>query len=168
MNTDAPPSLQIHQHLDFQRRFRVVRMVGVGLMVLLLAGALSGLLGDGGPLSRAHVDSGPLRVEHPRFAQRHARVPVQVQLDPAPGGAPLVLVLQGPLVGEVDIDHVTPQPEQVRHSAGSIECHFAEGTAAVALQLEPDGIGRLEATVRAVAADGGRGEAVPLRLFVYP
>lgn len=168
MDTDAQHSLQIHQHLEFQHRFRVVRMVGVGLMVLLLAMALSGLLGDTGPLNRAYTDSGPLQVDHPRFVHRHARVPVQVQVDPPPAGAPLVLALQGPLVEKVDIDHVMPQPEQVRRSTGLVEYRFAEGTDTVALRLEPDGIGRLEATLRTVTAKTGDGEAVPLRLFVYP
>ena len=159
MASDRPARLQIHEHLDFQRRFRVFRLCGTAALVLLLLVAMSGLLGSG-PLASSRVSAGLMEVDHPRFLHRRNPDWFEVRVDA--GHGPVELVLEGALVEEFDLDAVTPTPEQAVRADGRLLLRLAPGTSTVRLQLTPRRMGSAEGHVRA-GADSAR-----LRMFVYP
>lgn len=152
-------SLQIHEHLGFQRRFAVFRHVCVGLLVLLVLAALAGALGSG-PLSSAKAGSGALRVEYDRFV--HRRNPVHLRVQVAPSGEPLDLTVEGGLVTRFDLDHVAPQPQQAVLTGEVAHYRFAAGTTQVVLELDPRRAGPVAGRI-AIGSDG-----TDLDMFVYP
>lgn len=159
MASDPPARLQIHQHLDFQHRFRVFRWCGIAAMVLLLLVAVSGLLGSG-PLALANASAGSVVVEYPRFL--HNGRPAWFELQVDAGEGPVEVVLDGALVERFDLDHMTPTPEQAVLGEGRLLLRLAPGTTAVRLELTPREIGRAEGHVSA------GGDSAHLRTFVYP
>lgn len=159
MASDRPARLQIHQHLDFQRRFRVFRLCGMAALVLLLLVAMSGLLGSG-PLASASVSAGSMQVEHPRFLHRRNPTWFEVRMDA--GDGPVEVVLDGALANGFDLGAVTPTPEQAVRADGRLLLRLAPGTSAVRLQLTPRRMGSAEGHVRA------GGDSARLRMFVYP
>lgn len=159
MATDPPAGLQIHQHLEFQRRFRVFRRCGMAALVAVLLAALAGLLGSG-PLASTRVAAGTIRVDHPRFLHHGHPAWFEVRLDGREG--PVDLVLDGALVGHFDLDHLAPAPEQAVLGEGRLRLRFASGTTMVRLELTPTRIGPAHGQVHS------DGERVQLRTFVYP
>lgn len=150
-------SLDIHEHLDFQRRFRVFRLAGTTVLVLLLLAALAGLLGPG-PLSSTRASAGPVHVEYERFMHREHPAHLQVQWTGNAGE----LTLQGGLADDFDITHLTPQPDQAVRTSGELRYRFAPGTTSVLLEVKPIRAGNFGGRI------GIGGDSVELRGFVYP
>lgn len=159
MASDRPARLQIHQDLDFERRFGVFRRCGTGVLVLLVLAAMSGLLGSG-PLARTEAYAGALKIDYPRFA--HHGYPVWLEVRAPAHEGPLEVVLDGDLVKAFDLDHMAPAPEQAVLGEGQLLLRLAPGTTAVRLELTPREPGATEGHVSA------GGDSARVRTFVYP
>jgi len=159
MGTNKQRSLEIHEHLDFQRRFRVFQKIGTAALLAFVVAAFAGLLGSG-PLSSTGATAGALKVDYDRFQHRGYRASLKFQAAAGPG--PTDLVLHGALLDALDITHVAPQPEQVVFGDEQVLYRFAHGTTTVHLQAEPQRAG----PVRGRASSGS--DSLELHMFVYP
>lgn len=101
-------SLDLEDHRKFQFGFwRVQRIAWVGFL-LILAAALAGLTGAGGPLSRASVDLGGGVVDHPRVSRWSAADEFRIRL--APGESERELLLSTAFADHFQIEDIQPAP----------------------------------------------------------
>ncbi|WP_149182951.1 hypothetical protein [Streptomyces sp. TRM49041] len=159
--------LQIDESESFQRKEARFERVGWAGMAALLVVALLGVLGGAGPVTSAQASAGPMSVDYPRFARYTARNDLTITLGAAgvrEGRA--VLTLESSWVNDVDIEHVTPDPEVWRVGRDGLRLVIAADAAPVVVHVtyRPDRIGPVDATVTAEAT----GSRVVFDQFVYP
>ena len=142
-------TLQIDEDIDFQRKEWRWQRAGIVLMFLVVIGALLGLTGIGGPLSRAEAadPSGAVHLEYERFVRRGARATITLHLGGS--GGERRLWVTAPYFRNVVVESVAPIPrtvsvEQDRHvytfdASGSI--------VTVILHVEHTSVGRIEGEV---------------------
>lgn len=158
--------LQIDEALDFQRHLRVAQHVGWVVLIAIVAGGIAGLLGGGGPLADRTVRSGALQATYPAYARANAPLTLEFEVDPAPAGGPVTLVMDGDLAGRLMLEHFAPQPSATRAGDHRLELDFDTVDAAVRrIRIEGRVLrpGRLTGGV--ALADQPR---LPVRSFVYP
>ena len=167
MSKPDKSSLQLDQHLDFQRLLHVVRSVG---MLLLLAGvvaALAGVFGGGGAVSQAQARSGALQASYPRFARYQSPTRIAFQLPTsAIAGDTFELVLEGDHVRDFDFEQVVPEPSAMAATDDRLSYTFdvaAGDTQSVSFKGRPQTFGTLSGTATLPGQP-------PLEIdsFVYP
>lgn len=147
-------------HLGFWRAQRVAWIV-FGLCV---AGALLGLTGAGGPLSRQTTPLPGGEIDHPRFGRWSAADEVRVRLKP--GASERVLLLSTGFTDHFQIEDIQPAPSR---DVAAVEGHHMvfqteEGQpAAIVLHVRAQKPGIAD---YAVALDGGAPK--PLRSVILP
>lgn len=166
-NDDDDHTLQLHQHLRFQRRLLLARRTGIALLVAGLTAALAGTFGAGGPVSQATASADGLQVRFPRFARYRgpARIEIEVRT-PAEAGGSFSLTIAGDHARHFSIGRITPEPERMARTTDGIELTFAVaagGRQAITLEGEPEARGSMSGTV---ATDGR--PPLPIATFVYP
>ena len=160
-------SLELDEHLEFQRLLHVLRMIGMLLLLAGIVAALAGVFGGGGPLSQARATGGALDASYPRFARLQSPVRIAFELPTAAvGGDTFELVLEGDHVREFDVEHIVPEPREVAAAGHRVRYTFSVARGErqrVSLKGRPQAIGKLSGT----AALGGQ---PPVRIdsFVYP
>ncbi|GAB2628872.1 hypothetical protein [Novilysobacter erysipheiresistens] len=160
-------SLQLDEHLEFQRLLHVLRTIGMLVLLAGIVAALAGVFGGGGPMSQAHATGGALDASYPRFARFQSPALIAFELPTAAvGGDSFELVLEGDHVREFDVEHIVPEPREVAAAGHRVRYTFdvAPGERQlVRIKGRPQTIGRVSGT----AAIGGQ---PPLRIdsFVYP
>lgn len=145
--------LELDQDLGFQQREWAIQRIGWGAMMLVIVGALLGLFGTG-PLSAATVGdaAGPLAVEYQRFVRHDGRTTVTIQVGggQAHDGQAEVWLAADYLDG-VEVQHISPEPREVRADGDRQVYVFAVDDAAqpleVSFSLQPRRIGRLSGEV---------------------
>lgn len=167
--------LEIDQDLEHERRAASVRRVGWVLMVLAVLAGLAGLFGQSGPLNRARAgESGPLVLEHERFARLQTETTVTAHLRPPAGAREARLWVERSYIDDMQVDAIVPEPDRIESGADRLVLVFALAAAAgspgagrgdlqVDFHLQPQRFGPVRGRV------GGEGGAeVELRQFVYP
>lgn len=107
--------LQVEQDTTFEKREWQVQRVGRVVMLLIVAAALLGFFGAG-PLSLTEVrdETGNLMVTYERFGRRGATTDLVVDIAPAAvSGGKAEVWLSSQYLGEMQVDAVTPAPDQV-------------------------------------------------------
>jgi hypothetical protein len=138
------------------------------VLALFVAAAAAGLFGSG-PLSKAHLDSGPLSLIAQRFARRGAPTEVELRIArpvSTSGGAELSVWIEGPWLDASRIEQVTPPPLDTRLQPGRARFTFAAPTEwplLVRLRVSTDGFGSLP-----FAAGLDEGPRVAFTPFVFP
>lgn len=160
-------ALQIDEQLRFQRTLNLVQRIGWGALLLGAFAAASGVLGGGGPLSRASATSDALRVQYPRFARHGA--PLKMELHVATGAVGrqrFSITLGGGYGDRLHIDSIVPAPARVWSGADGTTFEFAPAPGArqvIRIAGETDAIGTF-------AGEVSLDQRPPLRLrsFIYP
>ena len=167
MSRSDKRSLQLDEHLHFQRVFHVLRTIG---MLLLLAGilaALAGVFGGGGPMSQAHATSGALDASYPRFARAESPARIEFELPTASvDGDTLELVLEGDHVREFDVELIVPEPREAAAAGNRVRYTFdvAPGKRQlIRFKGRPQTLGRLSGTATVAVQP-----ALRIDSFVYP
>lgn len=160
--------MPIDEDLEFQRRTWRVQRLGWGVLLVTLAVALSGVLGNG-PLATAEAagGGGGLTVEFDRFARADA--PTSLALRAAARAAPaetIVIELSRDWLRAIRLEAVIPEPQRVVAAGERIAYEFevVPGDAVeVRFQIQYDEAGLHEAEAR-IAGD------LPARFrqVVYP
>ncbi|HSI36297.1 MAG: hypothetical protein ACAI43_08735 [Phycisphaerae bacterium] len=166
-------SLQIDEHMGYQRLAWRLQRVGWAVMGLLLAAAIAGAFGSG-PLGHASTgaETSALRVEYARFGRLQAPQELVLNVKPTPEQAKagkVTLWVSRPYADQLQIETIVPTPDVSRGGPDRIEFDVS---------LTPDSAGRSIAvtlyvqhqypgmhTTRAGVADG---PTVEWWEFVYP
>jgi hypothetical protein len=161
--------LEIEQDLDFERRSWTFERAGWVVMAMVWLAALVGLLGPG-PLSETTVgvQGGPLWLEYSRFGRFRAPLTLRVHLGPnADQQGPVRVWLSREYLEAVQIEQVTPQPQQVEAGLERITYVFAVSepsrSTAATFSLKTARFGRQRGCVG--MADG---PSLCFRQFFYP
>jgi hypothetical protein len=120
-----PDGLQIAEDRGFQEKFWRTERVALGVFALLVALALSGLLGAGGPLSVASISEPSARIEFPRVARWATEDQIVVYF--AADKPPPRLVLGGDFLKWFHVDRVTPEPVRTALRSDDVLLTFASG-----------------------------------------
>lgn len=170
--TQRVGDLALMQDLEFQHRAWMVQRAGWVLMALAVLAALLGLLGSGGPWSRASAGMpgtpSPAQVDYDRFGRVSAPTTLELRLAPYSAQAGQVSVwLNSEYLAGVGVERVTPVPERMEAGPGRLAFVFAlrdaQGPMAVKLHLKPERPGLLKGEL---ALDNG--QVLRFRQFIYP
>jgi hypothetical protein len=168
------PELQQLPHLEapaFQRLEWRFQRVGWALLAILVAVALTGLLGNG-PLSKATAAAtdGSVRIEFERFLHAHRESKVKIEVRVPTGSSDRIrLALDDAWLDAMTIRQITPLPAAEQPGSGESAFLFdiagrrAEAPVRITLHFEPETYGPLSATLRIDDSD-----PIHLRQFVYP
>jgi hypothetical protein len=114
--TNKVGDLEINQDMAFQERFWQVQRVGRVIMILLVIGAILGVLGWPGPLSSDTASDAQelLQVQYERFGHWETPMELQAQVKPeAATGGQLQLWLDREYADRANIEKVIPGPKEV-------------------------------------------------------
>ena len=157
-------SIEVQEFPATQARIKAAQRVGVVLLLVLLAAALAGAFGMGGPVAGGNARQGALAVEFPRFARNVAPTSIDVRIDEA-AGSTVEVTLQGELADAFHVETIAPRPEQVSATGDAMTYRFnaMPGEAhRIRFEGQFETIGPVHGQVRA-----GQ-DAVPIRTFVHP
>ena len=157
----AETSLDIHQDLDFQRRWHTVQRVGRVIFVLLLAAAVAGVFGTG-PVSHASASGPAFSVTYDRFLRTTQSSSLQVSPSTQHGGGGTIAVASA-YADAIDVSDVTPQPDSETATADRILLSYQQRLPAqVKIGVFPQTIGVHRATIWV------RGQPLSFRQVVWP
>ncbi|MGH8073784.1 MAG: hypothetical protein ACREO4_06895 [Lysobacter sp.] len=160
-------SLQLDEHLHFQRMLQMLRRLGTLLLSVILLLALVGVFGGNGLLARVQADAGALATDHPRFSRYQMPTRLEFTVDTAVlSGDTFELSIEGDYAREFSIEQIHPQPKDVAIADDRIRYTFNAGPGQrqlVVIQGQPETMGQLAG---AVSVPGHP----PLRIdsFIYP
>ncbi len=169
MTRSSSKSLALHEDFRFQRRQWQVERVGWVAIAGLIAYALAGGLGGGGPLSStdAVTADGSARVHYQRFARQLTPNSVEVTVRQPPDGRPAHLHLSGDYLGSVTVKSTVPQPDTITAAEDGYVFAFKRLPGVIEtkidLQLEPQKIGSAEGWLTV-----NNGERLAIKQFVFP
>ncbi len=112
MNARSPAQRELdefEEDIEFQRRFWNIERVAWIVFALLIAAALAGLTGAGGPLAHATVQTPYGSIEYPRVARWQATDDMIVRLSPT-AGAIADIELDRRFVENFEIVSIQPGP----------------------------------------------------------
>lgn len=161
-------SLQIDEDMRFQRREWVVQRVGwVVILVLLIAGLLGALGGDG-VLSHRAARAGPLALEYERFTRQRRPTSLHVRVDPASAIDGQVRVwLDQSVLDRIDIERIEPEPVETRADDERVVYQLALADPArparVTIAYQPADLGVMRVRLGVVG-----GDEIAVDQIVYP
>lgn len=124
---DIPPirddGLQLEEHRDFQKILWMIERVAWIAFVLILLGALAGLTGSGGYLSRNTTTLATGVVEVPRVARREASDEISITF--GAGREDHHLLFGRRFDDYFEIESIQPEPEQTMGSPAGTRMQFA-------------------------------------------
>lgn len=140
---------EIDQDLRFQDREWKIQRLGWVAILLLVVLALLGLFGTG-PLSTATASDadGPLSVDYQRFIRHGGRTTLTIRVgNDYLAGNEVEVSLTDTYLDGVEVQQITPQPQEVRAGDGELIYVFAVEDMTqpfeVSFSLRPQHIGRL-------------------------
>jgi hypothetical protein len=157
-----PP--EIAEDRAFQERFWVVERIAWIGFVVLLAAAVSGLMGSGGPFSRGEAAAGDTRIDYPAHARWEAGEEMNVHLT-GPSGERRLALSQG-FADAFEIDDIQPPPTRVEADANGQSLVFL-ATGPDPMQVRIAMTPRSPGLVRYIVTPHGQA-AVPVTTFVWP
>lgn len=151
-----PDGLQLEDRRRYQEKLWTVERCAWVAFIAITLGALAGITGAGGILSRhsATMDGG--EIDHPRIARWQASDEMTVRF--VEGAGARSLLLSSGFVESFQIETVQPRPTRVEAVADGQVMHFAsaDGPVQVVLHLRPQhpGLARYRASINGgTAAD---------------
>ena len=157
-------SIEVQEFPATQARIKAAQRVGVVLLLVLMAAALAGAFGMGGPVAGGNARQGALAVEFPRFARNVAPTSIDVHLGQA-AASTVEVTLHGELADAFHVEIISPRPDQVSATGDATTYRFiaVPGEAhRIRFEGQFETIGPVHGQVRA-----GQ-DAVPIRTFVHP
>ena len=157
-------SIEVQEFPATQARIKAAQRVGVVLLLVLMAAALAGAFGMGGPVAGGNARQGALAVEVPRFARNVAPTSIDVHIDQA-AASTVEVTLHGELADAFHVEIISPRPDQVSATGDATTYRFnaVPGEAhRIRFEGQFETIGPVHGQVRA-----GQ-DAVPIRTFVHP
>lgn len=144
--------LQINQDLSFQEREWSVQRVGGILLAAIVVLGLLGLFGTG-PLSSAttgSIDDG-LKLSYERFVRHDGQTSWEVHISPDQiSNGQVELWVSSDYLDSVDIERISPQPDQVRNEGDRLVYIFpasADEPMSVTFSFRPDSLWRLSGDI---------------------
>ncbi len=140
------------------------------MILLVVIGAMLGLLGSRGPVSKAFAGDrdAALRVEYERFGRYHA--PTQLRIHVGPGIArngTVRIWLDSGYIQALDIEEIVPEPDQVEVESNRLTFVFQVSNPSepvtIVFHVRHEGFGRQKGQTGIE-----NGEAVRLTQFIYP
>jgi hypothetical protein len=136
-----PDGLQLDEPLAFQRgTWRLQRLAWI-LFLLLIAAALLGLTGGGGPLSRQHVELDGATIDLPLISRWQMSDDLIIEFS---GDAPRAVTFGNALARGFTVESIYPQPARQSVSDRGTMLKFDgadSGTHSVRIALRPSGPG---------------------------
>lgn len=121
--SDADRDLdELHQDPVFQRRFWVVERIAWVGFILLLATAITGLTGGGGPLAQAIVETAAGSIEYPRVSRWQAADSMIVRF--APGAADGALEFEPVFIETFEVTSIQPEPRSATTTPNGVRYEF--------------------------------------------
>jgi hypothetical protein len=159
------PGLEIGEDIRQQKVEWTVQRIVWPVLLLLLIGSIVGLFGRG-PVSDATLGEpgASLQLKYQRFI-RH-RAPDQLQLTITPSGDTARVMLDSHYAAQVELQNVTPQPQEVIAAEDALIFVFSAGSSGpieAVFHIQPETVGNIEGWVS--LDDGPR---QPFSQFVYP
>ncbi len=143
-----------------------MQRVGQALVVLVVLAGLAGVFGGGG-LAKSAAESGPTRIEYPRFLRAHSPVEIRLSISGNAEEAGTTLVAVDNAFFDVyGIEPISPAPEKQTLGDNAIVYHFAHEAGArgpIILQVKATRMGLRSATITV-----GDQPAIRLRSFIFP
>jgi hypothetical protein len=158
----------IDEDMAFQRREWMIQRVGwVVILVLLIAGLL-GALGGNGWLSHGEAKVGSLALEYERFTRQRRPTSLQVRVDPASARDGQVPIwLDQAFLDRIDVERVEPEPVETRAGADRVVYQLAladpQRPAQVTIAYQPADLGVTQIRLGIVG-----GDAIAIDQVVYP
>jgi hypothetical protein len=156
------------------RRARNARRVGLGVLALLVAAGLSGLLGIRSGTAESTADGYTLRVTYPQVTRAGIAVPFRVRVRHAGGfDGPLTLAISKRLFSRFDFQNHYPNPSTETSSAELVYYEFDPPPGEV-FELDvdartaPDQNGSTTVYRTALLVDGSEVTDVSYRVWVVP
>lgn len=169
MTRSSTKSLALDEDLRFQRRqWQLERGAWVAIAGLI-AYALAGGFGGGGPLSTTEAVSadGSARVHYERFARQLTPSNVEITVRQPPDGRPAQIHLSGEYLSSVAVKSTVPPPDTSSAAENGYLFAFKRlpgaGEIKIELQLEPQKIGSAEGWLTV-----NNGERLAIKQFVFP
>jgi hypothetical protein len=162
-------SLSLDEDLPFQRKQWRAERIGWLVLGALIAYALAGGLGGGGPLSTAEAVStdGAVRVHYEKFARQLTPISIEITATQAPDGRDVQLHLSGNYLRSMAVRSVAPEPRASRATDSGYLFTFERlpgvVEAKIELQVEPQKIGTIEGWLVV-----NNGERLAIKQFVFP
>lgn len=159
--------IDFDEDMGFQRREWGFQRMGWAFLAAFVLAALAGLFGSG-PLSRAKVETGVLRVDYERFAHKDAESRLEVTYRRKAGDTSLVLEFDKECLAEMEVEAARPEPKSTMAREGeglSYVFDLAPEAEWTKLQfhMKPEKAGRRKCKVKA------EGLAIlEFEQFVYP
>ena len=108
----APRDLQIDEDRVFQERMWTAERIAWVGFVLILAVALLGLTGQGGPLQRVTLRSDAAQIDYPRVTRWETSDEIVLTLSGAPGAAEAVIETDQTFAQVFEIEDIQPAPAE--------------------------------------------------------
>ena len=158
-------TIELDEDIAFQHKEWMWQRVGIVALALLVLGALLGLTGVGGPLSRGEAGdpAGAVHVEYERLVRRGAMVTVTLHLR-AESPGPTRFWVSAPYFDHVTVESVVPTPEVVSAEPSRLVYSIAAGGSPVAvkLHLKHTTVARVEAEIGLVGGPSVRFDQISL------
>jgi hypothetical protein len=160
---------EIHEDPRIERRHWLYERVVWTLMALVVLAEILGVFG-GGALSRGAVEaaSNGLRVEYSRFSRRTSPTHLRVHVPPgSASGGEVRVWIDRRYLDDVDVQHVTPEPDHVELGSERLTYVFRTqdpaAAAEIAFAVEPQSWGRIRGRA---GVEGG--EQVAFAQIIFP
>jgi hypothetical protein len=132
--------LEIEQNLAFQRREWRAQSIGWWVLTAFLVAAMLGLFGEG-PLSRARAGEAgdPMWIEYERFVRVGRLARLTVHTGARESSEPLELRIARSYFEGLILEHVVPEPDDLRVDADHVTMAFSGGRrpAAIVFDVQP-------------------------------
>ncbi len=152
-----------HQELSWK-----LQSVGQALCLLLVLGAIAGLLG-GGPLSAGSVQSadGLARVEYPRIVRAHTPFSLKIAFSSeAAVNGQLRLTIPNTALEWFHVSEISPEPTETRLAGSHLQLTFlADAAPANTIRIYGEAEKAGKRSIHLIAGDGGE---VTLTQFIFP
>ena len=161
--------MSLDEDLPFQRKQWQLERIAWWVMGALVAYALAGGFGGGGPLSTAEAVSkdGTVRVRYERFARQLTPNSVEITARQTPDGRDVQIHLSGNYLGSMTVRSVVPEPRASKAADTGHLFAFERMPgvveANIKLQVEPQKIGTVEGWLAV-----NNGERLAIKQFVFP
>lgn len=166
---DPGKELQIKQDLSLQEREWRFQRIGWILLAAVVVLGLLGLFGTG-PLSSAtagSLDQG-LTIAYERFVRHSGQTSLEIDVSPdRVADGRVEIWLSSRYVDSIDIERISPQPDQVRSEDARLVYIFAAGNTgepiSMSFSIRPDALWRLSGDVGITG-----GPSLSFDQFSYP
>jgi hypothetical protein len=157
--------LELDQDLQYQQRAWIFQRIGWGAIALTTIAALLGFTGSGWVSQGTVGQPGDaFWVEYERFGRFQSPQKLRIHINQAMDNQQIQVVMSREYLQGVQIQQVTPEPEQIQLSPQSLTYSFKGTTpTAITFYVEPEQIGFLPGFIGLE-----EGSSLQFQQFIYP